>query len=99
VLRPLTTREAAVAFVRARSQLLGCFEQFSDSVASDQGEITLSVVVAQSGVVREAAVTSPPVGSPALTACIVERARKLRFRAHPDREVRINVPFVFRVRD
>ena len=88
-----------MAFVRARSQLLGCFEQFSDSVSSDQGEITLSVVVAQSGVVREAAVTSPPVGSPALTACIVERARKLRFRAHPDREVRINVPFVFRVRD
>jgi hypothetical protein len=99
VLHPLTTREAAVAFVRARGRLLGCFEQFSDSVASDQGEIMLSVVVAQSGVVREAAVTSPPVGSAELTACIVERARKLRFRAHPDREVRINVPFVYRVRD
>jgi hypothetical protein len=99
VLRPLTTREAAVAFSRARARLLGCFEQFSDSVANDQGEITLSVVVAQSGVVREAAVTSPPVGSAELNACIVERARKLRFRAHPDREVRINVPFVYRVRD
>jgi TonB family protein len=98
-LHPLTTREAAVAFVRARGRLLGCFEQFSDSVASDQGEITLSVVVAQSGVVREAAVTSPPVGSAELNACIVDRARKLRFRAHPDREVRINVPFVYRVRD
>ncbi len=37
VLRPLTTREAAVAFVRARSQLLGCFEQFSDSVVQRPG--------------------------------------------------------------
>jgi TonB family protein len=79
--------------------LLGCFEQFSESVSAAAGEITLSVVVAQSGVVREAAVTSPSVGSTALDACLVERVRKLRFRSHPEREVRINVPFVYRVRE
>ena len=98
-LRRLTTREAAVAFGRARTQLLGCFEQFGESVAAAAGEITLSVVVAQSGLVREAAVTSPSVGSAALDACLVERVRKLRFRSHPEPEVRINVPFVYRLHD
>jgi len=56
------------------------------------------VVVVQSGAVREAAITSAPVGSPALSECIVEQVKKLRFRSHPDKEVRINVPFVYQVK-
>jgi TonB family protein len=97
--RPLTTREAAITFGRARAKILDCFEQFSDSVSKDEGEIMVSVVVAQSGAVREASISSAPVGSPALNQCIVDRAKKLQFRSHPDKELRINVPFVYRVRN
>jgi hypothetical protein len=97
-LRPLTTREAAVAFGRARPKILECFTRYSESVARDEGEMTLSVVVVQSGAVREAAITSAPVGSPALSECIVEQVKKLRFRSHPDKEVRINIPFVYQVK-
>jgi serine/threonine-protein kinase len=98
-LRPLSPREAGSAFARARNKLLDCFNQHSESLSQQEGELTLSVVVVQSGAVKEAAITSPPVGSPALSQCIVERVKKIQFRKQPDKEVRINVPFVYRVTD
>jgi TonB family protein len=96
--RPLTPREAAIAFGRARVRLLECSSQHSDSVTRNEGEINLAVIVEQSGLVKDASITSQPVGSPALDRCIVERVKTIQFRSHPDREVRINVPFVYRVK-
>jgi hypothetical protein len=58
--------------------------------------VSLSLVVLRSGTVKEAAI-SPPPGSEALSACILERVKALRFRSHPDDEVRINVPFTYRI--
>ena len=94
--RPLSPREAGAAFGRARARILDCFTQHGESVAQPEGELMLSVVVAQSGAVREAAITSASVGSAALDRCIVERVKKIRFRKQPDEELRINVPFVYR---
>jgi TonB family protein len=72
--------------------------RYGDSVPDDEGEIILSLVVVQSGAVREASITSGRVGSPALQQCLVDQVKKVQFRSHADKEVRINVPFVYRVK-
>ncbi|HEY3450278.1 MAG TPA: protein kinase [Myxococcales bacterium] len=99
VARPvqLTPQLIATQVAKSRTRLLACFEKHREALSSSEGQVTLTFTILQAGTVSDAKVSSGGVNSSPLSNCIVEQIKAMRFPRHTDREVTVNLPFVYKV--
>ncbi|MGC4122795.1 MAG: protein kinase [Myxococcales bacterium] len=99
VARPvqLTPQIIAAQVGRSRARLLACFEKHREALSSSEGQVTLTFTILQAGNVSDAKVSSGGVQSSPLSSCIVEQIKAMRFPRHTDKEVTVNLPFVYKV--
>ncbi|MBI5547180.1 MAG: protein kinase [Deltaproteobacteria bacterium] len=99
VARPVSLTPQAIAgqVGRSRTRLLACFERHRAALGSAEGQVTLTFTILQAGTVSAARVSSPGFEASPLSACIVEQIRAMRFPRHTDKEVTVNLPFVYKV--
>jgi len=92
--------------LRSNSALLGvvrkyaagirfCYDNELKKDASLRGKLIVSITVAASGSVTDAAVVENTLGSPALTSCALAQIRSWKFPEISEGVVTFQAPFVF----
>jgi TonB family protein len=72
-----------------------CYDNELKRNPSLRGKIVVSLVVAASGEVLEAAIVADSLGAPAMRECVLAQLRAWKFPAIPEGTVAFNTPFVF----
>jgi len=94
---PLTPQAIATQVAYARARLLACFEKHREALSSAEGQVTLTFTIQQAGNVSDARVSAGGGENSPLSACIVAQIKTMRFPRHTDKEVTVNLPFVYKV--
>ncbi|MBI3184093.1 MAG: serine/threonine protein kinase [Myxococcales bacterium] len=93
---PITASEIAKVVSRSSREFQGCLERHRAELGSEQGQVTLSLTIDQTGAVRDAHVSTAGLGSTPLAECMVAKAKALKFRRHPSPKLTIELPFAYR---
>jgi TonB family protein len=75
----LTSSQVASAFATARGDFKACYDARIEEKPRLAGSITLSLTVAANGTVARIDVAEDELADPPLRACLLERARRIRF--------------------
>jgi serine/threonine-protein kinase len=78
-----------------RARMMTCFDQHKSTLPSNEGEVKVRFIIYSSG--RTKAETQGPLGKMAVGQCLERQLERLRFPAHRDGQVEVNLPFAYRV--